>query len=355
MEELSALSEAERRIALERFRCLRSPLEEGVALAKVARAESLPLRTLQRWLAGYRADGLAGLARKRRSDQGRRRLSEPLATLAEGLALGKPPPTIRAVHRRVCEVARERGEDPPGYWQIRQIVRGLSPALTTLAHEGSKAYTARFDLVHRREAQAPNALWQADHSLLDILLVREGKAPARPWLTTIIDDYSRAIAGYLLSFEAPCALHTALALRQAIWRKDDQRWSVCGIPDALYTDNGSDFTLEHLEQVAADLKIRLVFSTPGVPRGRGRIERFFETVGQMLLSSLPGYAPQSNTVAGEPSLTLCEMDRCFHEFLLQTYHRREHGETKMSPQARWEAGAFCHGCPIRRNNWICCF
>jgi hypothetical protein len=33
-----------------------------------------------------------------------------------------------------------------------------------------------------------------------------------------------------------------LALRQAIWRKEEPRWIVCGIPDVLYTDNGSDFT-----------------------------------------------------------------------------------------------------------------
>lgn len=48
---------------------------------------------------------------------------------------------------------------------------------------------------------------------------------------------SRAVAGYFLSFEDPSALHTSLALRQAIWRKEDSRWIVCGIPDVLYTDN----------------------------------------------------------------------------------------------------------------------
>lgn len=36
-----------------------------------------------------------------------------------------------------------------------------------------------------------------------------------------------------------------------------------------------------LEQVAADLPMVLVFSTPGMPRGRGRIERFFQTVNQL--------------------------------------------------------------------------
>ena len=42
---------------------------------------------------------------------------------------------------------------------------------------------------------------------------------------------------------------------------------------------------------AADLKIRLIHSGVGQPRGRGKIERFFETVTQVLLSRLPGYAP----------------------------------------------------------------
>jgi transposase InsO family protein len=65
---------------------------------------------------------------------------------------------------------------------------------------------------------------------------------------------------------------TALALRQAIWRKPDPAWHVCGIPGVFYTGHGGDFTSAHLEQVAAELKIQLVFTTPGQPRGRGKIE-----------------------------------------------------------------------------------
>lgn len=48
--------------------------------------------------------------------------------------------------------------------------------LITLAHEGSKAYSNTFELVHRREADGPNAIWQADHTPLDIELLRpDGK------------------------------------------------------------------------------------------------------------------------------------------------------------------------------------
>jgi putative transposase len=171
-------------------------------------------------------------------------------------------------------------------------------------------------------------------------LVRPDGEAGKPWLSTVIDDYSRAVAGYLLSFEDPSSLNTSLALRQAIWRKDDSRWIVCGIPDVLYTDNGSDFTSQHLEQVSADLKIRLVFSIPGKPRGRGRIERFFSTVNEMFLCELDGFAPAGGGVRGKPTLTLPGFEARFRTFLLDVYHRRENAETKMPPAERWQANGF---------------
>jgi putative transposase len=183
-------------------------------------------------------------------------------------------------------------------------------------------------------------IWQADHSLLDILIHFETEKPVKPWLTIIIDDHSRSIAGYYLSFEPPTAAQTALALRQAIWRKQDPRWQICGIPDVLYTDNGRDFTSRHIEQVCADLKIQLIFSTPGAPRGRGRIERFFETVNQMFLCELPGYAPVGSGVRGKPSLTMPELDSLLSNFLLDVYHRRQHAEINLTPGERWEKGGF---------------
>ena len=42
------------------------------------------------------------------------------------------------------------------YAVVRRIVRGLPAGLLTLAHQGNKAYSEGFDLVHRREASKPN-------------------------------------------------------------------------------------------------------------------------------------------------------------------------------------------------------
>jgi hypothetical protein len=55
----------------------------------------------------------------------------------------------------------------------------------------------------------------------------------------------------------------------------------CKVPIEAESDPKDDFTSQHLEQVSADLKIRLVFSIPGKLGGRGWIERFFSTVNEM--------------------------------------------------------------------------
>ena len=341
MSELASLSEEARQIAFERFQILQPHLEQERSLRAVAREANIPYRTAQRWVARYRRFGLAALAPKPRRDLGGRRgLSVSMQHLIEGLALQKPPLSIAAVYRQVLQVAQNRDEKPPSYGRVYDIVRCLPKDLVTLAHQGSKAYADAFELIHRREADGPNAIWQADHTLLDILIARDEGEPARPWLTIIIDDYSRAVAGYFLSWDAPSAIQTALALHQAIWRKDEARWPVCGIPGVLYVDNGSDFTSQHLEQAAAEIKLRLVFSTPGKPRGRGRVERFFETVSQLFLSALPGYLGTGGIRQKEALLSLAELDRRLRTFLLEIYHEREHSETRQAPKQRWEDGGF---------------
>jgi putative transposase len=61
-----------------------------------------------------------------------------------------------------------------------QIVRSLPASLLTLAHRGNKAYSEGFDLVHRREASNPNAIWQVDHAQLDIKLPRDDGSVGSP-------------------------------------------------------------------------------------------------------------------------------------------------------------------------------
>jgi len=337
---LTACTDTQRTEALKRFHLIRPFLEDDVPSTQLATHAHLPVRTLSRWVQRYRARGLLGLVHSRRSDQGVRRSVSPcLQQAIEGLSLQKPRRTIATIHREVARVCQEQGWKTPSYSTIERIVQHLDPALITFAHQGSKAYREEFDLIYRHQASAPNELWQADHSLLPLLVLNEQGKPVKPWLTIILDDYSRGVLGYYLGFASPTTLQTALTLHQAIWCKADPRWHLCGIPAHFYTDNGSDFTSQHLEQVAADLKIELVFSWPGHPRGRGKIERFFRSVEQLLLPHLPGFVGANGQTGGTP-LSLSALDARFRLWLLEDYHQRIQEEIKEAPQARWEAGGF---------------
>ena len=335
----SELSESARTIALSRFKIIQPFLEDGVPLPQIVATENISLSTARRWVARYRQDGLAGLVRNQRKDKGVHRcLNNEVKKLIEGLALQKPPKSIAHIHRQIESYCDRLSLPVPSYRTVYGIVRDLDPALVTLAHEGSKAYKQTFDLLHRQESERPNAIWQADHTLLDIWIKDEKEQPVRPWLTVIMDDYSRAIAGYYIFFSAPSAIQTALALRQAIWRKNNPNWHICGIPEVLYTDHGSDFTSRHIEQVCLDLKIQLIFSTVGQPRGRGKIERFFLTVNQMLLSKLQGYAPAGHK-SPKPVLSLTELSSEFDRFISE-YNQSPHSKTSEAPQKRWSSKGF---------------
>jgi putative transposase len=269
-----------------------------------------------------------------RSDAGNRKLSVDFASLIEGLALHKPRPSVAAIYRQTVKIAEEKSVAAPSYATVHAIVRALDPALTTLAHEGSAAFRNRYELIHRHRAEAPNALWQADHTMLDILIVDADGKHARPWLSIILDDYSRAVAGYMVFLGAPSALHTSLALRQAIWRKPNPSWPLCGIPDLLYVDHGSDFTSIHLEQVAASLRIEIIHSTVGRPQGRGKIERFFGTINTELLPQLAGRLIKGKP-ANAPALSLSELDAAIAAFIVGVYHKRPHSQTDETPHAAW--------------------
>jgi putative transposase len=254
--------------------------------------------------------------------------------LIEGIALRKPRLTIASIHRKIAGIATSQKWSPPSYGTVYGIIRNLDPAMVTLAQDGHAAFRDQFELIYRHRADRPNAIWQADHTQLDILILDSNGATVRPWLTTLIDDYSRVVAGYTVFLGAPSALQTSLALRQAIWRKTDPAWPVCGIPDMLYVDHGSDFTSTHLEQVAAALHFQLVYSAVGRPQGRGKVERLFGTLNTELLPELSGYLSEGKP-SSPPGLSLPELDVAIGAFLIGTYNERKHGEIGGSPKKVW--------------------
>jgi putative transposase len=120
-------------------------------LRGIASEASLPLCTAQRWVNRYRQFGLIGLIRAGRTDHGkRRRVADNLRCLAEGLALERPPHGPSTIYREICRIARARGEQPPGYHTIYNVIR--DPGYPRRSQNprpdlsGEKAYREPYDL-----------------------------------------------------------------------------------------------------------------------------------------------------------------------------------------------------------------
>ncbi|PFT90936.1 transposase [Bacillus thuringiensis] len=292
---LASFSDEEREKAMKKYQIISPYLEGQMPLHKIAVHSNYSIRTMRYWLKHYRNNGLVGLLAKQRRDKGDMELDEKVRAIVKKLFLTNKNLSLATIHRKTITWCKE------------------------------------------------NKIWQADHTMLDIEVINAKGLPERPWLTVVLDDYSRTIAGYYIDFGTPDTLRTALTLRQAIWRKENPEWMICGIPEIFYTDHGSDFTSKHLEQVAVDLKMELSFSRVGVPRGRGKVERFFRTINTMFLQELPGFIKNKKTIK---LLTLEDLITRFHNWLLNTYHNKIHSTTKQKPSEMWNQSGFLPNMPI---------
>ncbi|MGH2506832.1 MAG: Mu transposase C-terminal domain-containing protein [Ktedonobacteraceae bacterium] len=308
-------------------------IEEGVSLAQRAREIGVHRSTLARLKKRFKALGAAGLERKKRSDRDSAKVGVNLTEIIKAHLIALPHLSCSTIQRMVARICLKQEWKAPTYWSIYRIHKKLPPDLLTLSKDSAE-YKRLYELIHRFEASCPNEIWQADHNFMDIFVWDQFGQALKPVLTVILDDYSRAVAGYHLDFVPPSAQRRALALRQAIWHKKDPQWLVYGIPDKLYTDRGADFVSKRLKQISAELCFELIKGRPYHPQGKGKIERFFETVNQLFLCELSGYTPEG-TVPKQPGLTLDQLQKSFHAWLIDEYMQKKHEETGQAPLIRW--------------------
>lgn len=334
---LSQIDEKGRDEAHRKYKILEPFLNKNIPLKIISKKSGVPVRTLNLWLRKYKDNGLKGLARKYRRDKGTPRIYDlDLQKRVEGLYLNNSKLSSASIHRLITEHCKQNSIKEPSYRLVCRIVKSIPDDITVLASQGSNAYQQKYDLLHIRSSKMPNGIWQADHVMMDINIFNDKNQLERPWLTIIIDDCSRVICGYELSFLAPSANKTSLCLRNAIWRKADPEWGIMGVPETLYTDHGSDFTSKHIEQVCIDLKIRLIYSLVGQPRGRGKIERFFRTLNQTLVANLEQI---TTSYKKGQAIDLNALDKIIYNFII-SYNHKIHSELGMTPTERWELNGF---------------
>ena len=263
-------------------------------------------------------------------------------------------PTIQHLLREIRRACRMAGLNPPSRKAISTRLAARSIKEITKSREGAKVAHNRFAPVRQGlRPSVPLEIVQIDHTKVDIQLVDEHtrKPLGRPWLTLLLDVYSRSVLGFTISLDAPSAAGVGLAMAQGVlpktaWlagRQLDLAWPMFGIPKSLHLDNGREFHSHALIRGCQEHGIAIDYRPPGTPRFGGHIERLMGTLMRRV-HALPGSTSSNVVERGEylseekAVLTLGEFERIFALDILGPYHNDLHSELGKTPIAAWTEG-----------------
>lgn len=367
------------------------PARTRAHVEALAREHACDPVTVYRWLKKYEmADSPRGLIRRMRSDRGKGRLPDAVEQLMDALIdkeyLTEQRPTIQSIYERVkAEVdrankTRAEGEPElrvPGFQTFRRRIYGVEERKRMSRRYGSRTAEA-LDPVRGQYPGAtyPLAVVQIDHTPLDIELVDTvHRLPiGKPWITLVMDVYSRVVLGFYISFDHPNAFAAGSALAHAILPKDlwlarhmealrpvvaalreelgeavvgpdagELAWRCWGRPVLVKMDNAREFRGHMIERALKEHVTDREFRPVLKPRYGGHIERLLGTLLQEI-HTLPGTTFSNPRQRGDydsednAAITLDAFETWLTAYILGVYHRRVHASLGTTPLAAWEAG-----------------
>ncbi|MGI6752229.1 MAG: DDE-type integrase/transposase/recombinase [Anaerovoracaceae bacterium] len=251
-------------------------------------------KTFESWLYDYNRYGLDGLTPGFRSDKGKsRKITEEIGGKIKEFRMQHPKVPIAILYERLVsekvinpiEISR-----PTVYRYVADMV------LPTDGGE-AKEESLRFSY------QYPGEMWQGD--VLYGPYIQVGRKKQQTYLHAFIDDATRLITFSKFFFEQNFET-LRISLKEAMLKN--------GIPKLLYTDNGKIYRSQQLEYICASIGCTLLHSQPYVPRGRGKIERYFGTVRTRFLSGLD---PESLS-------SLDALNSAYENWLETDYQKKKH-------------------------------
>ncbi|RKY12679.1 MAG: hypothetical protein DRP65_00540 [Planctomycetota bacterium] len=293
-----------------------------VAIAQFAAANDVTVRSLYRWIANYRRDGLMGLVDSRGG-----RAAEIISPEAFDYFklnwLDARQPTIKMIWQMTQFINQKesRGWRVPSYgWMVRLVEEQIPYPVQVLHREGQAAYNAKCApyILTDPDSIEPGSVWVGDHHQLNCWIMYRGRW-IRPWITAWQDMRSRAIVGWYFS-AGPNQVTIMIAMKRAIERY--------GPPDSAKIDNGRDYDSEmftgttkqrrilnkgyideaNVTGIYAMLGISVSFAIPYHPQSKP-IERWFDTFDQQFCKQLATYCGKDSGRKPEYMKALLESDK----------------------------------------------
>ena len=331
--------------------------------------ETISARTLRRWISRYRAAesewsaGYVGLLPRtsHRGNSTRRLPEESLRLMNE--VIEREYETVRQKSRSACwailkETCKQQAIPAPSYTSFCLAVRQSNKFKQTLKRQGPRAayqhgpFHMELDLKTPRHGDRPFEICHADHTELDIELTDATGVHrlGRPWMTLMIDAFSRRILAVHVDFEEPSYRSCMTMLRECVRRHNR-------LPQCLVVDGGPEFHSTYFEALLARYECTKKTRPPAQARFGSLVERAFGTTNTQFLYNLLGNTQMTRNVrqvtksVNPKELAVWPlkpfMERLW-EYLYEIYDTNVHPALGESPKDAYDRGFQTSGSRLHR-------
>ncbi|WP_249354217.1 helix-turn-helix domain-containing protein [Rhodococcus sp. USK13] len=404
---LSSLTSAQRRELETRAKLVRGLLSEArtdastlkSSLAAKADELQVSVRTLQRWIAGYRAAGVAGLAdtrvRSRYAASVDPRWDAACVRVLDRYIEASTPTmgvVIDSVARKL-EAGFSPGTVPlpskaTAYRRLKVLAKGRHAFGSA---KGRRSVADRpTGVFGRLRATRPGEYVVLDTTPLDVFAM---EPITMRWvgveLTVAMDLFTRCVLGLRLTPVSTKSQDVANVLYQCVSPerdRDDNGWPYHGVPrnllvgteepdglsqqrvgdlpaclpEAIVVDHGKQYLSDHVIGVCARLGITIQPAIPHKPTDKPTVERFFRTLREALLQHLPAYKgpdvySRGKDFEDKAFYYVSELEQIIREWVGSVYHRTQHDglcvpeipRAEFCPTEMFEIGVVKSGCSPR--------
>lgn len=361
-EQLNSASPAALQEAVRRYHIIQSQMQQkgqGNNQAANPTTVSVSERTLRNWRAAYEAaekaygNGFVGLLpQTARCGNHTRKLPVSVITLMETVIVQhiETPKnkSLSAAYGELVLACKEQTLTPPSYKTFAVAVAHRPKVQQINARAGKRvAYqhqTFYWELEQTtpRHGDRPFEIAHVDHTELDIELVcsQTRRALGRPWLTLLVDAYSRRALAVSVSYEHPSYRSCMLILRECVRRHGR-------FPQSIVVDCGAEFESMYFEALLAQYVCSKQSRPSAQPRFGSVCERLFGTANTTFLYNLLGnrqaarnsrqVTPSVNPVT-QAVWTLAQFNERLCEWAYEVYDTLDHPALGQSPRAAFTQG-----------------
>lgn len=351
-DKLRSASEEDLAVANNKYNKIK-PILEGESASNIDVSD----RTLRDWVSKYKKAeqlhgyGYIGLLRNGRPGNREQRFPKEVLELMEFYIQESYESIVNrkayTVWKLLITECQDKGYQTPSFQTFLNHIKKRSEYESTRKREGKKAAYSmepnylELYLTTPRHGSFPFEICHLDHTQLDIELIcsKTKKNLGRPWVTFLVDSFTRRILALYLTFDEPGYRSIMMVLRECV-----RRYS--RLPKHLVVDGGKEFGSTYFETLLALYKVGKTERT-GKPKHGAVVERLFGTTNTMFIDNLLGNTQlmknvRQVTAAVNPKnnaiWTFGRFDEKLKEFAYEVYDIIEHPALGRTPRDEFLTG-----------------